>query len=230
MRNTAWVSLTPAFLLLLLLFFSLSLFFKSAFGAWGFLVVGGLRSVISCILNCDFPEFNAQRGNADFALLSIARTLALHLTAHCAASARRRDPHRLPNEQPHFDYFHSPPPPPTYLAGALPHFSSRCAGRGDYCAIGDSEVRSPFSVIFIRVNQLCWRPEAASAHPPDAPSAKRKTNTGLVWLLSAEKGGLGNVCIRQCIVSGWVGGGLCESNRSETNKRQQHAKRNGGEK
>lgn len=41
----------------------------------------------------------------------------------------------------------------------------------------------------------------------DAPSAGKKTNTGLVWLLSAEKGGLGDVWIRQRIVSGLGGGG-----------------------
>lgn len=66
-----------------------------------------------------------------------------------------------------------------------------------------------------RKSAVCWRPEAASAHPnphPPPPThhlqnekkKKNTTNTGLVWLLSAEKEGLGNVCIRLCIVSGWV--------------------------
>lgn len=116
-----------------------------------------------------------------------------------------------------------PPPPPFPLAGALPHFSSRCSGaeveegRGDECAIADSEVRSPFAVIFIHVNQLCVggrRLHLRTPHPhPPLPThhlqnekkkQKNTTNTGLVRLQSAEKEGLGNVCIRLCIVSGWV--------------------------
>lgn len=62
-----------------------------------------------------------------------------------------------------------------------------------------------------RTSAVCWRPEAACARPPRSTickkKEKKKPNTGLVWLLSAEKGGLGNVCIRQCIVSGRGGEG-----------------------
>lgn len=142
---------------------------------------------------------------------------------HCSDSRSSSDghiaPHRLvavtlhgsPNEQPHFDYF-----PPLLVLCPISHRGVR--GGGDPCAIGDSEVPSPFLVIFIRVNQLCvdGRRLRLRAPPhPDAPSAKRKNQHGPGLALVCREGGLGNVCIRQCIVSGWVvrgGGRLCESN------------------